>query len=268
VTRLTEAEVAAVIADRPAMALDELLATADLQTRYDTKHVVALPVLAQVVAALPESVAALDAAGHRSVGYRTTYFDSPDLVLYRAHLQGRRRRFKVRTRRYSDRREVMLEVKARTQRGMTAKHRIEHPGPADAELSAAALAFVAGELAEHHGLHLPPGLVASATIEFDRATLYDRAARERLTIDWGLQVDHDGQRLALAPGLAVVEVKSTTPRSASTAVLRSYGVHPCSFSKYCAGLEGQQGHLRRNHSSMVVRRALARAERSPDRGWR
>ena len=66
----------------------------------------------------------LDIDGRRVFGYESTYFDTPDCEQYRAHRQGRRRRYKVRSRSYVDTGLSMFEVKTKGLRGATVKHRM------------------------------------------------------------------------------------------------------------------------------------------------
>ena len=68
----------------------------------------------------------LEIDGRRVFGYRSTYFDTPDLRLFRDHVQRRRRRYKCRTREY-DSGVRMFEVKLKGARGRTVKYRMPRP---------------------------------------------------------------------------------------------------------------------------------------------
>src|SRR5699024_11402616 len=65
--------------------------------------------------------------GLRSFQYRSTYFDPPDFEQYRAHRQGRRRRYKVRARTYVESKLCMFEIKTKGRLGATVKHRRPQP---------------------------------------------------------------------------------------------------------------------------------------------
>lgn len=73
----------------PVVSLDEIQAEASLQTRIDRKYLLTAEALEAVIAACAESLRILDIAGERSFGYRSTYFDTPDLAAYRAAATGR-----------------------------------------------------------------------------------------------------------------------------------------------------------------------------------
>jgi hypothetical protein len=81
------------------ISLDDLVASAGLQTRLDRKYLLTaadLDVVTDRLAGEPDrGLAVLDIAGRRTFGYRSTYFDTPDLRAYRSAGRGRRRRFKV-----------------------------------------------------------------------------------------------------------------------------------------------------------------------------
>ena len=92
-----------------------------------------------LAAELRASHRVLEIDGRREFTYRTTYFDTPDLRVFRDHQQRRRRRYKARSREYVDSGARMFEVKLKGARGRTVKHRM----PYDRDgLSAPALAFL------------------------------------------------------------------------------------------------------------------------------
>ena len=72
----------------------------------------------------PRRCRVLEIDGEQSCTYRSTYFDTDDLALYRAAVQGRRRRYKVRSRAYGTAGPCFLEVKAKGRRGANVKSRI------------------------------------------------------------------------------------------------------------------------------------------------
>ena len=107
--------------------LEELEAIAELQLRRDRKYVVDSATAVALLATLEnDRWRVLEIGGERAHHYESVYFDTPDFDLHRDAAHGRRRRYKVRTRLYSDGTE-MLEVKTRTGRGDTAKGRCTLP---------------------------------------------------------------------------------------------------------------------------------------------
>src|SRR6195952_4607158 len=84
------------------IALDDLVESADLQTRVDRKYFVPAKTFRLLIAELGATFRVLEIDGQRTFDYESVYFDTPDLLTHRAHLQRRRRRFKSRTRTYLD----------------------------------------------------------------------------------------------------------------------------------------------------------------------
>jgi len=132
------------IDDLPSVSLAEIGNTAGLQTRRDRKYVVAPALVDRLVSELWPGVLALEIDGQRDFGYESLYFDTPDLVSYRAAAHRRRRRFKVRHRHYVDAGSAMLEVKVRTGRGRNAKLRLPVDSAEANLFSAAGRVFVDG----------------------------------------------------------------------------------------------------------------------------
>lgn len=122
---LAEATTLHGIADLPPIDLDDLTARASLMTRTDRKYLVPIASAHRLLHALDGDVRVLEIGGARTFGYRSTYYDTADLVSYRTAATGRRRRFKVRRRDYLDTGASFLEVKTLTGRGQSAKVRAE-----------------------------------------------------------------------------------------------------------------------------------------------
>ncbi|MFI0417403.1 VTC domain-containing protein [Spongiactinospora sp. 9N601] len=212
-----------------------LAEAAGLMSRIDRKYLVPAAALADLADRLGERFAVLQIGRRRQFRYSSTYFDTPDLLTYRQHRQGRRRRFKIRTRAYADSGERWLEVKLSggpRGGGGTDKHRAPHRAAGRA-LSAEDRDFVSDVVLR--GLRTPPPdpLLPILTTDYRRVTLVDRAGAARLTCDTGL-VCHDGRRAFAARGdYALVESKSESGDAPPDRALRAMGLRPVSVSKYC-----------------------------------
>jgi VTC domain len=121
------AVVGGAVAGLPAAGLAEVLERAALQARTDRKYLVPVERFAELVSRLPDRYAVLEIGRLRGFAYESVYFDTPDLLTYRQHLQGRRRRYKVRTRTYLDSGDCMFEVKLKGRREQTVKARLPYP---------------------------------------------------------------------------------------------------------------------------------------------
>jgi VTC domain-containing protein len=215
--------------------LAELDACAALQRRVDVKYVVGLDVLAALVERLAPTHRVLEIDGRRRFSYATAYLDSPDLRCYRDHLQGRRRRFKCRTRRYLESGAQAFEVKLKGARGQTVKHRAVVDGPVD-PLDPVLLAFLRARVREAYG-RAPAALQETLWMRFERATLVAPERGERLTCDVGLAFAASDGAARLAEGTAIIESKSRGGAAIADAELRALGVRPVGgCSKYALGV--------------------------------
>ena len=229
--------------------LADLNNIAELQTRNDRKYVVPLPLVEKVITAADFRVLTID--GLRTFRYESVYFDTPDLVSYRAAAHRRRRRFKVRTRSYVDSGDCVLEVKTRERRGLTVKHRLPYEIAARDKLLPEAIEFVDGfDSVAPVSRRLNPSL----TTRYRRTTLLDSATSSRITIDTGFEgVSPDGFTVAL-PDYAVVETKTDRHPCQFDRLLWGLRCRPTKISKYCTGMAALNPSLPANKWNRVLRR--------------
>ena len=217
----------------PPSSLEEITATADLQTRVDRKYLVPVEAFLEMVGALADEVRVLEIAGSREFRYESVYFDTPDRLSYLASAHSRRRRFKVRTRTYLDSSSCLLEIKTTGGRGETVKVRWPYEARHREQLTGDARAIVDETL----GM---PGLSAALepalTTTYRRSTLLAHIAAFRLTVDAGLVCSSStGVRVPL-DGRLLVETKSRSTPSRPDRLLWAAGYRPVRISKYCVGL--------------------------------
>ncbi|MFE4703601.1 polyphosphate polymerase domain-containing protein [Streptomyces sp. NPDC056738] len=215
--------------------LAEVDAAAALQHRTDRKYLVPLGLARRLVGQLADGHRILDLDGRRTTTYRSTYFDTPGLGAWRAHVQGRRRRWKVRTRLYAEDGLCRVEVKTKDGRGATVKHALRAPAEQYGRLNEEAVAFVDKVLA---GSAIPvraADLVPTTEIRYLRAALADLRHGTRITFD-GVLTCHQGDRsAALDPDFVLVETKGGARPAPVDRMLLSLGARPVSLSKYLVG---------------------------------
>jgi hypothetical protein len=234
-----------------AVSLGEVLATAALMERTDRKYLVRRADADRLAAALAPGHRVLTVAGRRTTTYRTTYFDSDDLRSVRDHVQGRRRRFKARTRLYVEDGLCRLEVKTKTGRGDTVKVVRDIDALSQRDLDDEHHSFVAGEL-EAAGIDAVGALVPTIEVTYRRTTLVDTTAGTRLTIDGSLACTWNGRVVRLDDDWLIVETKSTGHAGPADLELRRLGYRPQSFSKYAAAGAAMHDDIPSNH----IRRLL------------
>lgn len=233
------------VAAMPSISLPEVLALAELQVRIDRKYLVDLRTFVELAARL-DGFAVLDIDGRRSFDYESAYFDSPDLALYRQHLQGRRRRYKVRTRAYLNSGECAFEVKLKGGRSETVKARMPYPLEDRDRLTGGARAFLAERLHQEYGAGPAPDLRRALTTSYHRTTLVDTTGRSRLTCDVDLFFHRGDRTVPGPPDLVLVESKTAGRAGPADRILRDLGARPVGVSKYCLAVALLNPGLRAN----------------------
>jgi hypothetical protein len=248
---------------RPALRLEEVLEVAQLTTRLDLKYVLPLDRLTEFLDGLPPHLASLDVDGRRVFSYESTYFDTAGLALYRSHAQGRRRRYKTRTRSYCDTVDAMFEVKLKGRRSETVKFRLPHDFRQRDRLTHQSSDFLERVVGDVYGLDVPV-LRPVLTTTYRRATLVDVEHRTRATVDVHLGWS-DSRTVHRADHVAVIESKSMSGPGVADAVLAEMGVRPVRMSKYCLGVALLNPDVAANPWSRLLRTQFG-WRRSPEAG--
>jgi hypothetical protein len=233
------------------VSLAEVLAQAALDTRVECKYIVPFELLPVVLARLGGALRVLEIDNRRAFGYESVYFDTPALHSYRHHLQGNRRRFKVRTRTYLDSGDCVLEVKVKGGRSETVKHRVPYSSQRRYHLDDEGRRFVADHIHWPRAAeHLRPALVDC----YHRLTLVDPSGMIRITCDTDLTCRRGA---ATAEGLfdrVLVEIKSSGRRSPFANLFHEAGIRPAAVSKYCLGIALLDREVRANPWHRTIRR--------------
>jgi hypothetical protein len=240
----------------PGVGLEQLETAAALQDRVDTKYVISERDLAALAERLHGTHAVLEIGGRRAFRYRTTYFDTPELRVFRDHIQERRRRYKCRSREYVDSGLCTFEVKLKGRRGRTIKHRMPYDRARRDEVSEPALDFLRDCLERHYG-HAPDGDMQPAlAVAYTRITFAAPALGERVTCDFDLAFTaRDGTSGRLSPGTVIVESKSACGNAVADRALRALGARPQSgCSKYCLGVGFTNATVNSNSLRPLLRR--------------
>lgn len=217
--------------------LDGLNRKAALLDRAETKYVVDTGVLGLALGQLRQNFDVLAINGRQLFTYDTVYFDSDDLLCYRQHAQGRRRRLKVRSRRYVDSDLCYLEVKMKGRRGRTLKQRMKYSLSSHGELDDEARGFVRRSVESTYDEPFDIELAPALGMAYHRLTLVGKFQPERVTIDMGMRFrDPFGTATEAPSSTVIVEVKSPDGHGVADAVFHRLGIRGESCSKYCVGL--------------------------------
>lgn len=226
------------------ISLEELSSQAELLRRFDTKFIVPLDQLNALYSALPSTTRILEINEHTEMSYVTNYYDSDDLHTYTDHLKQRRKRFKIRTRYYSETSNGFLEIKIKMPRGQTQKIRwavntrdVQNPlqNPHISMLNEALSSVFYNTLSHSY----------KQTLEttFQRRTLYEPDSQERITIDTQLKATLADSAVSLGSTHAIVEIKSSSRVGQTHRIFTHMGIRPQSVSKYCVAMTALRPEL-------------------------
>lgn len=244
------------VVQRATLAFDPItlgeLGTAALMDRIDTKFLLPLTALPEVLGRCRERYRTLEVAGRRLSRYHTVYLDTADFALYHAHHNGRYPRRKLRVRTYVDTGERYLELKVKhnTGRGVKSRVRLDPAAPLSDQIERSPLRGKAGVE--------PEALRESVTICYSRMTLVARDTPERVTLDLELELTL-GDRSCRHPRVVIAEVKQERRASSEFIdAMRFFGFREYGVSKYCLGVASLAPAAKKN----LYRQLLSRIEKT------
>lgn len=201
-----------------------------LLDRIDTKYVLHEDQLHECLLSIADKYSILGIDGKLAHSYETLYFDTPEFNLYQMHHNGIRNRYKLRCRKYVDSGISFFEVKTKTNTSRTIKKRIQVKDIPE---------ILNEPLNKYISVHTPDvyhDYVPSLRVFFDRITLVNKQANERLTIDLNLRYISNGFEKKIQH-MAIVEVKQEKHTVSPFRELMKLQRHPKNYmSKYCLGL--------------------------------
>lgn len=167
---------------------------------------------------------------NRMMTYVSLYFDTEDKKFYNDHHNGKINRTKVRMRKYVESDSCFLEIKQKDGKGKTTKSRIQIKD-FETNLSKNSIDFIFKTTSEK--LELKPIIWN----KFNRITLVNTIAKERITIDLNLCYKMNTYKKDYS-NLVIIEVKQERFNRTSPIVktLKNNFINPYSISKYCIGM--------------------------------
>jgi hypothetical protein len=207
------------------------LNNAKLMNRVDSKFILPISFLPDLLLQLNSFYSILEINGKRTSHYHNQYFDTPDMALYRAHHNGKLNRYKVRRRHYLDTNTAFLEVKLKNNQKRTIKTRIKLSGQTGEH------ALCSQFIQEQMGT-TSNNLDISQQSGYQRIALANEAQAERLTLDFDLWYQNRrGNNKVTLPGFFIAELKQVkkSKRSPFYQLMSANNIFPSAFSKYCIG---------------------------------
>lgn len=207
------------------------LNNANLMNRVDSKFMLPLSFLPELLTHIQGQYRVLDIQGKRLFSYYNQYFDTPELDLYKAHHNGKLNRYKIRQRRYVDTATEYLEVKLKNNQSRTVKTRIKLAQTNNQQANSTA--FIKEQM-KNSFAHLN----VTQQSGYNRIALANEEKAERLTLDFNLWYNTPkGDNKITLPGFFIAELKQSkkTKRSPFYKLMSKHHIFPASFSKYCIG---------------------------------
>jgi hypothetical protein len=204
---------------------------ASLMNRVDTKYLLPLSDLAQLLPFLALSYSVLEIDNSRLFSYESTYYDTSGLEFYRMHHNGKKNRYKIRLRRYVDSGDQYFEVKHKTNKSVTHKERVQYKNSHGCRRRINELVSIP------FGADRPQ-LYKSLICSYQRIALADEKNGERLTLDLNLSFkDPKHNRSGQSHQVFIAEVKRANQKvpSVFSDAMEMFRQKPISFSKYCIG---------------------------------
>lgn len=219
----------------PTLGLFESIQLEDLQkvqllNRVDTKYIFHHSDLDGILFDLKEEYYVLEINGKKLHTYETLYFDTPDLLLYKFHHNGKVNRLKVRYRRYADTGLTFFEVKYKVKGSRTDKIRLNKADIFED------LGTEEQDLIRHYQVD-PACLQKRLWVYFVRITIAKKDYSERATLDVGLRFKN-GDIDASYEDICVAEIKQNKTSFSSPLIkaLKSRHLEKSGFSKYSMGI--------------------------------
>ena len=201
-----------------------------LLDRIDTKYILYEDQVQECLSAISSHYSILVINGKAYHPYETLYFDTPEFNLYQMHHNGKRNRYKLRCRKYVNSGISYFEVKSKTNTDRTVKARMQIADIPET---------LTEQLNQYIYKHTPGAFnnyVPSLRVFFDRITLVNKHANERLTVDLNLRYSNNGSEMKIQ-NVAIVEVKQEKHSASPFRELMKMERHPINYmSKYCLGV--------------------------------
>jgi len=221
------------------ISLDETNRRAQMLSRVDNKYVVNFELFSDFLKKIKKKYAVLEIDGRRQFSYDSCYYDDA-FGCYYDHHQGRRRRFKVRTREYLDTGGKYFEIKLKGLRGKTEKHRIASEFLVAPQIEGRYLEVLNRVYRKSYRTDMPYALTPSLMVGYKRCTLVALDGGERVTVDYSIRFsDPDNRDSAVQIGddFIIIETKSADGKGFADSALKKLKIRKASkCSKYCIGV--------------------------------
>lgn len=228
------AQVTAILEKMKPITLDEMK-NIRLMDRIDSKYVAPTALLPKLLEEMKSYFKVQVINDKQIAPYTTQYLDTPDMGMFVMHQNGKLNRQKIRIRSYVDSEIHFLEVKNKNNKGRTKKIRV----PIEiSHINSIEDLNDNKDFLDEHSFFERVNLKPSLANDFQRITLVNNRATERITIDMNLSFQNykTGNKIAL-DNVMILELKQDGwQHSDFRDILNDLRIKKIPFSKYCMGM--------------------------------
>lgn len=203
-----------------------------LMERVDDKYTISYENLMNILENISSEYFCLEIEGKRSFTYQTEYLDTIDNLFFKNHQNGKLNRYKIRFRDYIESKKTFLEIKFKSNKGVTKKTRISIPFQ-EKNITKTCKDFI-----ETKSPYLTKNLDIKLKNSFDRITLVNLISKERVTLDFNLKFSNPslGTKSKL-DNVGIIEIKREkgNKKSQLLSILKRKRIRPTRISKYTIG---------------------------------
>ena len=201
-----------------------------LMERTDNKFILKKSQLIDILEILNQNYSCLTIENEKIFKYCTEYLDDEKFILFNNHHNGKLNRYKIRFRDYVQSEITFLEIKFKSNKGITKKTRVKIPFQ---------YRLNAEECHEFIQKQTPYNILNFSTSlanNFDRITLVSLSSKERVTIDFNLKFFLNKKTKKL-DDICIIEVKKEKGNRTSEilSLLKKRNIRPNRISKYTIG---------------------------------
>lgn len=202
---------------------------AKLMRRVDSKFIITKKQLNFFLLKLTDFYDVMQINGEQNLIYRTFYYDTPDFEMYTLHHNGKKNRYKIRVREYSETDTFFLEIKFKNNKSQTHKKRIE------IDKNNNSFSDKEERFINKNSNYSLDDLEKKLSNTFNRITLVHKTDIERITIDTDIKFCSLEDEIIELNNLCIIEIKQEkfNINSEFMQLLKKEGIRQLRLSKYC-----------------------------------
>jgi VTC domain len=212
-----------------------LQAKSELMEREESKYLIHVKHLEQILNNLQDEYEILDIAWNREFTYENVYFDTDDYFFYHQHLNQDKSRTKIRTRKYVDSHLDFIEYKQKIGK-VIKKERITIWEEDYGHTTPDTINFLESCFEKYYDQDKKFQLLPTLRNQYKRITLCHKTKKERVTIDMQISYSEpDTDKISLSlPHLAIIECKHAEKKPYFSELMKQQQIPEVSLcSKYC-----------------------------------